>query len=464
MAVAAAVIVEAVHPAHAATVPLRQLLGIHRVLDVPDDDALLERVAPLGAVQEGQRAAQGRDHEAAGHLDLGRALALERRPVDELDVVGLGRVGHVEDVPAGMRERGAVEVVAAVHLLHGHLETGLAVQIVVADLLDILGQRRGARYEFLAVAHVRSSRLLDGPVAAIGTMVDHITTLVSRAADGTTFGRAGSSYDARMECGRLHGQGRVRHRRRLRDQAGRSPAASPKRAPRSAWPAATCENLDSAVLELERPRRPRPGRRDGHQRRAGTWSPPSRSASPNSAAWTSSSTTPASAGRPSTCGTSLSTSGTRCSPSISPEACSPPGRCSGTWCRPGAGGSIIMIGSEGGRSGDGRSGYPMRAPYCSRQDGPHRPHGDAGPGVRPARHPRELHHAGRGARRAVRGHDRPARRGGRHHLRRGPGRRDEDVLAPPPRRGVGDRAGVRVPGVRTRQRPSPGRRSRSTAA
>lgn len=32
-------------------------------------------------------------------------------------------------------------------------------------------------------------------------------------------------------------------------------------------------------------------------------------------------------------------------------------------------GSIIMIGSEGGRSGDGRSGYPMRAPYCSAKMG-----------------------------------------------------------------------------------------------
>lgn len=30
----------------------------------------------------------------------------------------------------------------------------------------------------------------------------------------------------------------------------------------------------------------------------------------------------------------------------------------------GRGGAIINIGSEGGRSGDGRSGYPMRAPYC----------------------------------------------------------------------------------------------------
>jgi NAD(P)-dependent dehydrogenase (short-subunit alcohol dehydrogenase family) len=35
----------------------------------------------------------------------------------------------------------------------------------------------------------------------------------------------------------------------------------------------------------------------------------------------------------------------------------------------GRGGSIIMIGSEGGRSGDGRSGYPMRAPYCSAKMG-----------------------------------------------------------------------------------------------
>jgi NAD(P)-dependent dehydrogenase (short-subunit alcohol dehydrogenase family) len=35
----------------------------------------------------------------------------------------------------------------------------------------------------------------------------------------------------------------------------------------------------------------------------------------------------------------------------------------------GSGGSIIMIGSEGGRSGDGRSGYPMRAPYCSAKMG-----------------------------------------------------------------------------------------------
>lgn len=30
----------------------------------------------------------------------------------------------------------------------------------------------------------------------------------------------------------------------------------------------------------------------------------------------------------------------------------------------GKGGVIVNIGSEGGRSGDGRSGYPLRAPYC----------------------------------------------------------------------------------------------------
>ena len=58
--VAAAVVVEAMHAAHAAAVPLRQLLGIDRVLDVPDDDALLERVAPLGAVQERAACPPGR--------------------------------------------------------------------------------------------------------------------------------------------------------------------------------------------------------------------------------------------------------------------------------------------------------------------------------------------------------------------------------------------------------------------
>ena len=149
MHVAAAVVVEAVHAAHAATVPLRQLLGIHRVFDVPDDDALLERVAPLGAVQPGQRATQGRDHDAAGHLDLGRTLAGKVRPGDELQIVGLGGVGHVEDVPARMLERRHVEVVAPVDLLHGHLEPGLAIQVVVADLLDVLGQRLFARSEYL---------------------------------------------------------------------------------------------------------------------------------------------------------------------------------------------------------------------------------------------------------------------------------------------------------------------------
>ena len=35
----------------------------------------------------------------------------------------------------------------------------------------------------------------------------------------------------------------------------------------------------------------------------------------------------------------------------------------------GRNGSIVMIGSEGGRSGDGRSGYPMRAPYCTAKMG-----------------------------------------------------------------------------------------------
>jgi len=51
--VAASTVEEAMYSAHSAAVPLRELLGSDRVADVPDDDALLEGVFPLAAVQPG---------------------------------------------------------------------------------------------------------------------------------------------------------------------------------------------------------------------------------------------------------------------------------------------------------------------------------------------------------------------------------------------------------------------------
>ena len=53
-------------------------------------------------------------------------------------------------------------------------------------------------------------------------------------------------------------------------------------------------------------------------------------------------------------------------------------------------GAIINIGAEGGRSGDGRSGYPMRAGYCCAKMGDDRPYGDFVSGSWGVQHPGEL--------------------------------------------------------------------------
>ena len=50
----------------------------------------------------------------------------------------------------------------------------------------------------------------------------------------------------------------------------------------------------------------------------------------------------------------------------------------------GKGGIIINIGAEGGRSGDGRSGYPMRAGYCCAKMGVFGLNETLGAGMRPA--------------------------------------------------------------------------------
>ena len=85
--VAAAVVEEAVDAQGAAGLEVAEELGIHRVLDVPDVDALLEGVVRSVAVQEGDALLQGGDHEAVGHLDLEGDLARLIRARDELQVL-----------------------------------------------------------------------------------------------------------------------------------------------------------------------------------------------------------------------------------------------------------------------------------------------------------------------------------------------------------------------------------------
>ena len=118
----------------------------------------------------------------------------------------------------------------------------------------------------------------------------------------------------------------------------------------------------------------------------------------------------------------------------------------------GKGGSIINIGAEGGRSGDGRSGYPMRAGYCcakmgvigltetlARECGPH--------GIRV-----NCISPGRRAGPALRaGHAGPGRRRG-YLARRGSDQRDEAVLARPADRGVRTGPDRGLPGQRRVER------------
>ena len=143
--VAPAVVEEAVH-AHAvlhAGLPLAQQLGVDGIgLDVEDLQAAQALVAGLAAVEEGDAAAGGADHQAVGHLNLGGVgggVLLGIAGLQPVDHLGLGGVGHVHHVPAGAAEGAAVHVIApVVGLMEGHLEGVDAVQIAEAHDLHVL--------------------------------------------------------------------------------------------------------------------------------------------------------------------------------------------------------------------------------------------------------------------------------------------------------------------------------------
>ena len=141
MSVASSVVEEAVDPAPSRVVPLGQELGIRRVFDIPDAQTFFVRVAPLIGVKHGQSTAKSGKHETIAHLDLGRPLPRQVRTWDKIQILRFGRVGDVHDGPTRMLEMGGVEVEPTLYLLHGHLEPGLALQIVVREDFDILCER-----------------------------------------------------------------------------------------------------------------------------------------------------------------------------------------------------------------------------------------------------------------------------------------------------------------------------------
>src|SRR5262249_2048586 len=118
---------------------LTEAPGLRRLLDVPDEEAFFERL-PFAAAPAGGDALQRRDHLAVAHLDLNRPGIL--RPRDESRVLRGGRMGDVEHAPAAVPEMREVEIPPPVFLLHRKLEGGLAVQIVIADQIYVVGKMR----------------------------------------------------------------------------------------------------------------------------------------------------------------------------------------------------------------------------------------------------------------------------------------------------------------------------------
>ncbi len=111
------------------------LLRVEPVADVPDEHALVVRLAGIAAPLLRHLLQRG-DHRVAGevHLD-GPGVG---RPRDELDHFRVGGIGHVDDRPAEVPQMAHVQVPAAVLLQDRHLEAGFIAELAIADDLDVL--------------------------------------------------------------------------------------------------------------------------------------------------------------------------------------------------------------------------------------------------------------------------------------------------------------------------------------
>src|SRR5580700_11654607 len=101
-----------------ARLPPGQLLGTHRVADIPEEDALDDlfiRVAAIaGSILE------RRDHEIVVEIDL--AGGCGRRTGDEFDHLRICGVGHIDDAPSIGYKVAHVEIPVIAYMLDRHLE------------------------------------------------------------------------------------------------------------------------------------------------------------------------------------------------------------------------------------------------------------------------------------------------------------------------------------------------------
>src|SRR5437867_1407787 len=119
----------------ASCLPVRELIPVHRVADVPDESAFFDGpvryAAPVGLLTQ-----QRRHHDVVVELHLYRVRII--RPFDELYVLRVRRIGHVDNRPAPMPFVTHVEVPAVRHAANRHLEgAAAAIKTAVADRLHV---------------------------------------------------------------------------------------------------------------------------------------------------------------------------------------------------------------------------------------------------------------------------------------------------------------------------------------
>src|SRR5262249_139186 len=138
--------------------PVRELPGIDRIADVPDEDAFLIWLIRIGAPGK-RRLLQRRDHDVVvqRHLD-GPGVSWTWDCFDEFRIP---RIGDVDDAPAVVPQMPHVEVPTAVDLLDCHLEGALAVvETAISDGLHVV--RFPSRWDGICMALCRHAHRGDG--------------------------------------------------------------------------------------------------------------------------------------------------------------------------------------------------------------------------------------------------------------------------------------------------------------
>src|SRR5690242_94984 len=145
----------------AAGCEMADALRLSRCAYVKDKKSFGERL-PLDAAPTRRNALQSRDHFTVRYLNLNGPGIF--RPGNKGTELRFDGVCDLEHTPTAMPEVSHIEIPAAIHFLHRQLECRLAVQIMIANGLEIFGKisrRNCLRHTYrLTVTLIRSKPFL----------------------------------------------------------------------------------------------------------------------------------------------------------------------------------------------------------------------------------------------------------------------------------------------------------------